>query len=84
MRNLSKESKIASVILLILILLILIPSKNASELKEEAFKNSEILVCYETLIVSNSNWRLSEDHLINNNSAGYVKLRDCKVKHENK
>lgn len=83
MKNLSKETKIASVVLLILLLL-LITSKNTSELKEEAFKNSEILVCYETLIVSNSNWHLSGDHLINNNSAGYVKIKDCKVKHENK
>ena len=54
------------------------------QIVDEAFKNSEILVCYETLIVSNSNWCLSKDHLINNNSAGYVKLRDCKVKNENK
>ena len=63
---------------------LLLSISNNSESKEEAFNNSEVLVCYETLIVTDSNWHLSGDNLINNNSAGYVKLRDCKVKHENK
>lgn len=52
------------------------------ELKIEAFNNSEILICYNTLIVSNFNWRLSGDNLINTNSAGYVELKNCKIKGE--
>lgn len=46
----------------------------------EAFKNSEVLVCYETLIVSDSNWKLVDNHLINNNSAGYILIDNCKIK----
>lgn len=48
----------------------------------EAFKNSEVLVCYETLIVSDSNWKLVDDHLINNNSAGYISIDKCKIKND--
>ena len=48
--------------------------------KQEAFKNGNILVCYNTLIVSNENWKLNVDVLTNNNSAGYVRLSNCKVK----
>lgn len=47
---------------------------------QEAFKNSEVLVCYETLIVTDSNWKLIENHLINNNSAGYLLIENCKIK----
>lgn len=52
------------------------------ELEEttKAFKNSEVLVCYETLIVSDSNWKLVDRHLINNNSAGYLLIDNCKIK----
>ena len=46
----------------------------------EAFRNSEVLVCYDTLIVSNSNWKLVDNHLINNNSAGYLSIDNCKIK----
>ena len=46
----------------------------------EAFRNSEVLVCYDTLIVSNSNWKLVDNHLINNNSAGYLSIDYCKIK----
>ena len=46
----------------------------------KAFKNSEVLVCYETLIVSDSNWKLTDNHLINNNSAGYILIDNCKIK----
>ena len=47
---------------------------------QEAFKNSEVLVCYDTLIVSDSNWKIIENNLINNNSAGYLLLENCKIK----
>ena len=46
----------------------------------KAFKNSEVLVCNDTLIVSNSNWKLLDKHLINNNSAGYLLIENCKIK----
>ena len=45
-----------------------------------AFNNSEELICYDTLIVTNSNWKLFENHLMNNNSAGYLDIRNCEVK----
>ncbi len=47
------------------------------EEKIEAFKNGEVLVCHKTLIVSNEDWKLNQDHLINNNSAGYVHIAHC-------
>ena len=50
----------------------------------KAFKNSEVLVCNDTLIVSNSNWKLIDKHLINNNSAGYLLIENCKIKKETK
>ena len=50
----------------------------------KAFKNSEVLVCNDTLIVSNSNWKLLDKHLINNNSAGYLLIENCKIKKETK
>ena len=46
----------------------------------KAFKNSEVLVCNDTLIVSNSNWKLLDKHLINNNSAGYILIDNCRIK----
>ena len=48
--------------------------------KQEAFKDGNILVCYNTLIVSNESWKLNVDVLTNNNSAKYVKLSNCEVK----
>ena len=45
-----------------------------------AFNNSEELICYDTLIVTNSNWKLFENHLINENSAGYLDIRNCEVR----
>jgi hypothetical protein len=44
-----------------------------------AFNNSEELICYDTLIVTNSNWKLFENHLINENSAGYLDIANCEV-----
>ena len=41
------------------------------------FESGETLICYDTLIVSNSNWTLMDDHLINNNSAGYLLIDKC-------
>ena len=65
---------------IITIILVLIGAKEKYLHKQEAFKDGNILVCYTTLIVSNENWKLNVDVLTNNNSAGYVKLSNCKVK----
>lgn len=46
----------------------------------KAFKNSEVLVCHNTLIVSDANWKLVDDHLINTNSVGYLLIDDCRIK----
>lgn len=43
----------------------------------EAFNNNQVLVCYRTLIVSNSNWKIADNHLINDNSAGYINIQNC-------
>ena len=51
-----------------------------TQTESEAFKNSEVLVCYETLIVSDSNWKLVDRYLINNNSAGYILIDNCRIK----
>lgn len=83
MFKLNAETKIATVVLIVLIILLLMPAKSKTELNIEAFNDNKTLICYNTLIVTNSNWKLSEDNLINNNSAGYVKIKDCKVKYEN-
>lgn len=42
------------------------------------FNSGETLVCYDTLIVSNSNWKLADNHLINNISAGYLSIDKCR------
>lgn len=81
-----KELKIVLMYLLIMIITIILCSlSNNYEQKNKvkAFNNNKTLLCFDTLIVTNSNWKLSEDNLINNNSAGYVKIKDCKVKYEN-
>ena len=61
-------------------LIVLILLKLKIEETTKAFKNSEVLVCYDTLIVSDANWRLVDNHLINNNSAGYLSIDYCKIK----
>ena len=47
---------------------------------QEAFNSGEVLVCYDTLIVTNSNWKLTDSNLINSNSAGYLDIHKCSVK----
>lgn len=44
-----------------------------------AFNDGKILQCSD-LIISNNNWKLAEDHLINNNSAGYLDISTCTIK----
>lgn len=63
------------------ITLVLIIMVKTTELEEttKAFKNSEVLVCYDTLIVSDSNWKLVNNRLINNNSAGYMLIQNCEI-----
>ena len=45
----------------------------------QLFNEGKIFVCHNTVIVTNSNWRLVDDHLINNNSAGYINFRNCVI-----
>ena len=76
-RSLLKTILICFVIV-VSVLFIVMTSK-ISEITE-AFKNSEVLVCHDTLIVSDSNWKIVDNHLINNNSAGYLLIDHCKIK----
>ena len=60
-------------------------NENVKEVKKreettKAFKNSEVLVCHNTLIVSDENWKLVDDHLINTNYAGYLLIDKCQIK----
>lgn len=60
---------------------VLLSNKAESDKKAniESFNNSEVLVCHRTLIVSNSNWKITGDHLINDESAGYINIKECEV-----
>ena len=78
--SLLKTILICFVIVAITLVLISITKTTEIEEASEAFKNSVVLVCYETLIVSDSNWKLVDNHLINNNSAGYILIDNCKIK----
>lgn len=46
---------------------------------QKIFKENGILICHNTLIIANSNWKLNQDKLTNNNSAGYVSLENCRI-----
>ena len=79
-RSLLKVLLICFVFVAISVVLILMVKTTEIEETSEAFKNSEVLVCHETLIVSDSNWKLVDRHLINNNSAGYILIDNCEIK----
>ena len=79
LKKLEKSMVITIVFVLLCYIIYLNIIKYNQEL-QEAFKNSEVLVCYDTLIVSDSNWKIIENNLINNNSAGYLLLENCKIK----
>lgn len=79
-RSLLKALLICFVFVAITVVLILMVKTTELEETTKAFKNSEVLVCNDTLIVSNSNWKLLDKHLINNNSAGYLLIENCKIK----
>lgn len=74
--------KLILTIIFILITCYIIHIKHNEYISEttKAFKNSEVLVCHNTLIVSDANWKLVDDHLINNNSAGYLLIDNCEIK----
>lgn len=73
--------KLILTLIIIIITCYIIHIKHNEYISEtsEAFKNSEVLVCYDTLIVSDANWHLVDDHLINNNSAGYLLIDNCRI-----
>ena len=80
LKKLEKSMVIAIVIIVLLCYIIHLNIIKYNQELQEAFKNSEVLVCYDTLIVSDSNWKIIENNLINNNSAGYLLLENCKIK----
>ena len=45
-----------------------------------AFNNSKNIICYDTLIISKENWKLTNQHLIKNDLSGYINILECKVK----
>ena len=79
-RSLLKTILICFVIIAITLVVIVIVKTTELEETTKAFNDSEVLLCYDTLIVSNSNWKLVDNHLINNNSAGYLLIDNCKIK----
>ena len=80
LKKLEKSMVITIVIIVLLCYIIHLNIIKYNQELQEAFKNSEVLVCYDTLIVSDSNWKIIENNLINNNSAGYLLLENCKIK----
>lgn len=91
--HITKEDKIMflegvpALLIALLIFVVLYPfylNNNTVNKNIKAFKNSEVLVCYNTLIVSDANWKLADNHLINNNSAGYLSIDNCQIKKETK
>ena len=48
-----------------------------SDILIEAFNNSEIIICHESLIISNVSWKLIDGNLINNNIAGHLDIKNC-------
>lgn len=79
-RSLLKTILICFVIIVITLVVEIIVKTTELEETTKAFKNSEVLVCYDTLIVSDANWRLVDNHLVNNNSAGYLLIDKCQIK----
>lgn len=82
MRLLSNKSNIPKEILIILICTItfIISYKTIQHFKiqenKEIFIFGGILNC--GVMVENTKWRLVEDHLINNDLAGHLNLRNCR------
>lgn len=78
-----KDIKIVSICLLIMLItgvLTYFDHNISLDDKVKSFRNSEILVCYDTLIVTDSNWKISGTNLYNHNSAGYIEIKNCKIK----
>lgn len=74
----SFERRLVVLVCVIVLVFIVITQKVSDEKKIKSFEEGNVLVCYGTLIVTNSNWSISADHLINKNSAGYINIKDCK------
>ena len=66
---------------IVFVLFSLLNQTNTSISKtKEAFNNSEITICHESLIISNVSWKLIDGNLINNNIAGHLSIDNCKIK----
>lgn len=70
--------RLAVSVCIVVLIFVVINAKVTYEKKIKSFEEGNVLVCYGTLIVTNSNWSISGDHLINTNSAGYININDCK------
>lgn len=78
-----EDLKIILIITLVLFSILVISFKdkeNRGKNLQEAFNSGEVLICSDTLIVTNSNWKLTDSNLINSNSAGYLDIYKCKIK----
>ena len=62
---------------LVFVLFSLLATNTRVEEIKEAFNNSEIIICHESLILSNVSWKLIDDNLINNNIAGHLDIKNC-------
>lgn len=72
---------IAALSLLVGTLVFLMLTGDRMKLQRDSkyFNDGQVFKCHNTLIVSNSNWSLSGDHLINTNSAGYINFKNCVI-----
>lgn len=71
---------ITTIILLSVLVISFMDIENRGKNIQEAFNSGEVLICSDTLIVTNSNWKLTDSNLINSNSAGYLDIYKCSVK----
>lgn len=75
-----KRILIVAIILLSVLFMSFIDKNSRIRNLQESFSSGEVLICSDTLIVTNSNWKLTDTNLINDNSAGYLDIHKCSVK----
>lgn len=82
-----RENKRSAIIVIIMLICMIalgfvihILTNAENQRAAEHFKNGGSLVCSRTLIINNTNWKLHQDNLINNNIAGYISIYDCEIK----
>ena len=73
----SFERRLIILVCVVILVFVVILDKVSMEKKVKSFEEGNVLVCHGTLIVTNSNWTISDNHLINKNSAGYINIGAC-------